>query len=124
MSITSEVALRFFCQILRKEETAIQRVLERSSVPSPSSQPNLPPASTNTHQIKFIDDGLVFTLQALYELLHTEDQGSYEQFRSMLYASNLNEELGKIGYTVSMYESTGKVDTTWYQLAEIVASGE
>lgn len=102
----------------------IQQVLDHSSVPSPSLLSNASPSPTTTHQIKFIDDVLVFTLQSLYELLCPENQGSYEQFRSMLYASNLNEELGKLGYTVSIYESSGKVDTTWYQLASIATPSE
>lgn len=124
MCIKSDVTFRFLCQILRKDETATQRVLELSSTLSQLSNSSPSSPTTITHQIKFIDDVLVFTLQALYKLLYPEDQGSYEQFRSMLYASNLNEELGKLGYTVSIYESSGKIDTTCYQLAPIMTSSE
>ena len=61
---------------------------------------------------------LIFTIEGLYQLLIDEKEFSYSEFRSMLYASELNQALQALGYKVAMFESTQKIDTSIYQLVK------
>lgn len=60
-----------------------------------------------------------FTLPSLHKLLYPGGDPNYERFRSALYASNLNEELAALGYKVQVFESTKKVDSSWYELVAL-----
>lgn len=97
MTVNSETLVKFFTKVINQDGETLQLISQQND------------------QIKFIDGVLVFTLTALHKILALGD-GSYKQFRSMVYASKLNQELLKIDYTVSIYDSTNKIDSTWYQL--------
>ncbi|MCP5163372.1 MAG: hypothetical protein H6999_10410 [Hahellaceae bacterium] len=62
---------------------------------------------------------LVFTLSGLYQTCGAPEHTSYESFRHSLYASQLNEALAEKGCRVDLYQSTGKIDTSWYVLKPI-----
>lgn len=60
----------------------------------------------------------IFTLQALYSLLGLTEV-TYSNFKSTVYASQLNQNLANLAYKVDVYESSGKVDSSWYQLVKM-----
>lgn len=64
-------------------------------------------------------DSLVFTLLSLYQLFEKEESYSYKQFRKELYQSDLNLELSKQGGRIELFSSTGKVETSEYQLVSL-----
>ena len=76
-------------------------------------------ASNDHGKLKWSEGTLVFTIEGLYQLLIDEKEFTYSEFRSMLYASNLNLALQKSGFKLTMFDSTKKVDTSWYQLVKI-----
>ncbi len=65
------------------------------------------------------DNTLVFTFRGLYQLVGNADAMTYIEFRATLYQGSLNQELGKLGYKVVIAESTGNIDTSWYQLRPV-----
>ena len=62
---------------------------------------------------------LIFTLPGLYQLFEKEKNCSYKQFRKELYQSDLNLELSKQGGRIELFSSTGKVETSEYQLVSL-----
>lgn len=66
------------------------------------------------------DDVVRFTVQGLHNLMPPDSGLTYGEFRSCLYAGAVNQGLSRLGYQVEIYRSTGKVDSSWYQLKEIV----
>ena len=60
----------------------------------------------------------VFTLRGLQQLLDLQGM-AFNTFKQSLYASRLNQKLAKLGYAVSNFDTSGKVDNSWYQLAKI-----
>lgn len=72
--------------------------------------------------VRIVDGVFQFTLYGLYTLLCNESDSTwarlhtYASFRSMVYASELNKDLSKFGYLVQVHYSTGKVDSSWYEL--------
>jgi hypothetical protein len=73
----------------------------------------------STAGIYTLDGTLVFTINGLYQFINNDSNVAYQNFRAELYNNNLNEELAKLGYEVVSYDSTGKIDTSWYQLRPI-----
>ena len=71
------------------------------------------------HDMQFIEGSFVFTLAALHKVLMPENQLSYKEFRQALYASPLNNELKTLGYKISVYANTTKVDSNRYQLEKL-----
>ena len=74
--------------------------------------------NANGEEIQRIDEAYRFTLRGLFNTL-SDNAVSYKEFRSQLYASTLNEDLGKKGYKIEVYHSSGKVDSSWYQLIRL-----
>jgi len=74
--------------------------------------------NSNGEEIQRIGDAYRFTLKGLFNTL-SDNALSYKEFRSQLYASTLNQDLGKKGYKIEVYQSSGKVDSSWYQLTRI-----
>jgi hypothetical protein len=74
---------------------------------------------TDNNNIHLVDDTLVFTIRGMYQLICNGDDTPYSKFRAALYQGNLNQALGKLGYKVVISESTGNIDTSWYQLQPI-----
>jgi hypothetical protein len=72
--------------------------------------------TANNDNIHLIDNTLVFTIRGIYPLVCNADDMTYIEFRTGLYQGNLNQELGKLGYEVVISDSTGNIDTSWYQL--------
>jgi hypothetical protein len=70
----------------------------------------------NNDDIRFVDNTLIFTISGLYHLISDTRDMTYIEFRTTLYQGNLNQELGKLGYKVVISDSTGNIDTSWYQL--------
>lgn len=69
--------------------------------------------------VRIVDGVFQFTLRGLYTQLCDDacvSPLSYVSFRSMVYASELNKDLSKVGYFVQVHYSTAKVDTSWYEL--------
>ena len=60
--------------------------------------------------------GFVFTLPALHALLDLGQQLDYAQFRKLVYASTLNQELSAFDAEVVTFDSSGKIDTSRYCL--------
>ena len=71
-------------------------------------------------KLEWSEGQLIFTIDGLYRLLIDEKEFSYPEFRSMLYASDLNQALQTLGFKVIIFESTHKVDTSIYQLVRII----
>ena len=69
--------------------------------------------------ITIIDGVLIFSLADLYALLIDASIYSYADFRAMLYSSTLNTQLMDLGYQVQVYNGTGKVDSSYYQLVKL-----
>lgn len=69
--------------------------------------------------VRIVDGVFQFTLRGLYTQL-CDDKCThlytYASFRSMVYASELNKDLSNVGYLVQVHYSTGKVDSSWYEL--------
>ena len=74
--------------------------------------------SVSGEEIQRIEDAYRFTLKGLFNTL-SDNALSYKEFRSQLFASTLNEDLGKKGYKIEVYQSSGKVDSSWYQLIRL-----
>jgi hypothetical protein len=74
---------------------------------------------TDNNGIHLINNTLVFTLRGIYPLICNTEDIPYSKFRAALYQGNLNQELGELGYEVVISDSTGNIDTSWYQLKPI-----
>lgn len=59
---------------------------------------------------------LVFKLGGLHQFLQDEISLDYSEFRSLIYKSNVNEELKKQGGLIEIHESIGNVDDNLYRL--------
>ncbi|ROS04901.1 hypothetical protein EDC56_0417 [Sinobacterium caligoides] len=62
------------------------------------------------------EEGISFTLPALYRQLFSTEELSYRHFRSVLYSSELNQRLAKQGVAVGILHSSNKVDKNIYYL--------
>ncbi|MFT6390438.1 MAG: hypothetical protein ACJAUP_003840 [Cellvibrionaceae bacterium] len=85
-------------------------------------------ASENT-ELRYKDGRLTFMISGLYRQLVMDSQCvvekrflpvSFKEFRHLLYASDLNAQLEKIGHVIAVCSpdnnTAGKVDTNWYEL--------
>ena len=61
----------------------------------------------------------IFTLDSLYQSIRDDIDLDYAEFRSQLYSSDVNKRLRDLGYMIEVSESTGKVDSSTYQLAKL-----
>lgn len=73
---------------------------------------------SNGEEVQYINGVYRFTIKGLFNTL-TDNAVSYKAFRSQLYASTLNADLAKLGYKIEVYQSSGKVDSSWYQLVRL-----
>ena len=62
--------------------------------------------------------GFIFSLPALHRLLDPQQNLAYPDFRKLLYASTLNQELSAFDAEVTLFQTTGKVDTSRYCLRQ------
>ena len=62
---------------------------------------------------------LVFKLGGLHQFLQDEISLDYSEFRSLIYKSNINEELQKLGGLIEVHQSSGNVDDNFYRLVRL-----
>ncbi len=65
---------------------------------------------------------LVFSLPALHAALDPAQSLAYRDFRSLLYASTLNQELAAFDAEVALLHSSGKVDSSLYCLRRLAGA--
>ena len=58
----------------------------------------------------------IFSIAALLEILDPQGKTGMKAFRRLLYTSELNRELGARGAEISVFHSSGKVDSNTYCL--------
>jgi hypothetical protein len=76
-------------------------------------------------QLTFMISGLYRHIVIENNELHNDPTSliSYEEFRHLLYNTDLNTQLAKKGYTIAVCPSddtSGKVDTNWYELKPLL----
>ena len=67
---------------------------------------------------QLLPQGFVFSLPALHAMLDPEQNLPYRDFRSLLYDSTLNQELSAFDAEVTLFRSSGKIDTSLYCLRQ------
>ncbi|WP_455223199.1 hypothetical protein [Kaarinaea lacus] len=94
--------IRFFTQILQNDGKVLERIsLFEGSMSFDRESGNL-----------------MFKLSDLHELLQENIKVDYPAFRKLIYQSNLNEELNKLGGRIEIHHSAGKVDDNIYRLVK------
>jgi len=68
--------------------------------------------------LQLLPQGFVFSLPALHALLDPEQDMLYCDFSKLLYDSSLNQELSAFDAEVTLFRSSGKVDTSLYCLRQ------
>ncbi len=70
-------------------------------------------------ELQLVPKGFVFSLPALHNLLDPDNSLAYRDFRKLLYDSTLNQELSAFDAEVTLFQSSGKSDTSLYCLRHI-----
>ena len=96
--LDSDKLRNFFEAVLHHDEKTLRRI-------------EAGPTDARIEQQQFI-----FSIAALLELLDPDGDIELKAFRKMLYTSELNRELGEKGALITIYRSTGKVDSNLYCL--------
>ena len=68
--------------------------------------------------VQLLPQGFVFSLPALHAMLDPEQCLPYRDFRNLLYDSTLNQELSAFDAEVTLFRSSGKIDTSLYCLRQ------
>jgi hypothetical protein len=100
--ITNDDVRDFFAAVLAREAAAV-RYIEESA-----------------EGLELRAEGLVFSLPALHAALDPGQSLAYRDFRKLLYASTLNQELSAYDAEVILFRSSGKTDTSLYCLRQKV----
>ena len=103
-TITQDDIRDFFDQVLAKNAAALDLIAAAEV------------------DLQLLPQGFVFSLPALHALLDPEQCLPYRDFRSLLYDSTLNQELSAFDAEVTLFRSSGKVDTSLYCLRPIPAA--
>lgn len=90
----------FFAQVLAKEAAALDLISQCGA------------------DLQLLPQGFVFSLPALHNLLDPSQNLAYREFRELIYNSTLNQELSAFDAEVSLFQSTGKTDTSLYCLRQ------
>ena len=98
-----KILVTFFVQILRQNNKLLERVLLFDG------------------DLFYDRDNsiLVFKLGGLHQFLQDEISLDYSEFRSLIYKSNINEELQKLGGLIEVHQSSGSVDDNFYRLVRL-----
>jgi hypothetical protein len=96
--ITSDDVRDFFAAVLVQDATALQCIEQSAG------------------GLELRPEGFVFSLPALHVALDPEQGLAYRDFRKLLYASTLNQELSAFDAEVTLFQSSGKTDTSLYCL--------
>jgi hypothetical protein len=68
--------------------------------------------------LQLLPQGFVFSLPALHALLDPGQNLPYRDFSKLLYDSSLNQELSAFDAEVTLFRSSGKIDTSLYCLRQ------
>ena len=68
--------------------------------------------------LQLLPQGFVFSLPALHALLDPAQNLAYRDFSKLLYDSTLNQELSAFDAEVTLFRSSGKIDTSLYCLRQ------
>jgi hypothetical protein len=68
--------------------------------------------------LQLLPQGFVFSLPALHALLDPGQNLAYRDFSKLLYDSTLNQELSAFDAEVTLFRSSGKIDTSLYCLRQ------
>ncbi len=68
--------------------------------------------------LQLLPQGFVFSLPALHALLDPGQSLVYRDFRKLLYDSTLNQELSAFDAEVTLFRSSGKIDSSLYCLRQ------
>jgi hypothetical protein len=91
----------FFAAVLARDAAALQRI-----------------EASDGGGLELRSEGLVFSLPALHAALDPGQSLAYRDFRKLLYASTLNQELSAFDAEVTLFRSSGKIDTSLYCLRQ------
>lgn len=64
-------------------------------------------------------DSVIFSLAVLFKAVEPHFPQGFSSFQSQLYGSNLNTQLQAQGWVVEVYQSSGKVSSSLYQLRRL-----
>jgi len=90
----------FFAAVLERDAAALQRI------------------EASGEGLELHDQGFVFSLAALHAVLDPGKSLAYRDFRKLLYDSTLNQELSAFDAEVTLFQSSGKIDTSLYCLRQ------
>jgi hypothetical protein len=68
--------------------------------------------------LQLLPQGFVFSLPALHALLDPGQNLAYRDFSKLLYDSSLNQELSAFDAEVTLFRSSGKIDSSLYCLRQ------
>jgi hypothetical protein len=99
-AITIEDIRNFFCLVLTQNPAALDLI------------------NAAEDDLQLLPQGFVFSLPALHALLDPEQNMAYRSFSKLLYHSTLNQELSTFDAEVTLFRSSGKIDTSLYCLRQ------
>jgi hypothetical protein len=99
-TITQEDIRNFFCLVLTQNPVALDLI------------------NAAEDDLQLLPQGFVFSLPALHALLDPEQNIAYRSFSKLLYDSTLNQELSAFDAEVTLFRSSGKIDTSLYCLRQ------
>jgi hypothetical protein len=99
-AITQDDIRDFFSLVLAKNAAALELINQADS------------------DLQLLPQGFVFSLPALHVMLDPEHSLPYRDFRKLLYDSTLNQELSAFEAEVTLFRSSGKIDTSLYCLRQ------
>jgi hypothetical protein len=98
--ITQDEIRNFFSLVLAKNAAALDLINQAES------------------DLQLLPQGFVFSLPALHAILDPEHSLPYRDFRKLLYDSTLNQELSAFDAEVTLFRSSGKIDSSLYCLRQ------
>jgi len=98
--ITQDQIRDFFSLVLAKNATALDLINAAES------------------DLQLLPQGFVFSLPALHAILDPDHSLPYRDFRKLLYDSTLNQELSAFDAEVTLFRSSGNIDTSLYCLRQ------
>ena len=99
-TITIDEIRDFFCLVLGRNAAALDMINAAEA------------------DFQLLPQGFVFSLPALHAMLDPEQCLPYRDFRNLLYDSTLNQELSAFDAEVTLFRSSGKIDSSLYCLRQ------
>ncbi|VAW62466.1 hypothetical protein MNBD_GAMMA09-3729 [hydrothermal vent metagenome] len=94
--------ISFFHGVLQQDNTALSLI----------------PKNDNSIYIDDSNTQLIFTITGLHEIIRTNKNISYKEFKKFLYSGSINEKLNDIGGKIEIHTSNGKIDNNVYKLVK------